>query len=516
MATIIVIMIAGFIGIYLWEPEEPIKFTKSGIIGIIEIFGVIDDNDYAYVLSQAVQEALIDDKIKAVVIEIDSPGGSAYLIEQIYLDLLELKSEKPIVSSISTALSGGYYIAVSADHIFALPSAMVGNVGVIGTGPSWIIPSETTIETGPHKITGFSPEQFPFNITTVLRSFNQAVESGRGDALKLPMSQVSKGSIWLGIDAKSKGLVDELGSLQTAIKHAADLVELENYEVESIITRVANTSKSIGILYPSIAELNKKNPPPAVYYLYLPEDIYMQSETPQNETYPITNKTFTGDVLVDRSHGNAIGPWILDAFMRLLTEEGLFVGYTENWDDLEASLNETKALVIACPSEYYSQDEFEAIDSWVTRGGTLILLGDASAEFLDSTTLQAPLNSLSDHWGIHYGNGYLYNIETNHGFYRNIIIDDIRNSFISEKVNELVFYTSGPVYSKSRGYASTSDDTYNSVTERVDSYDVIAIYKVGDAQVVAFGDITWLMEPYINSADNYQLLKNLVEAIASS
>jgi ClpP class serine protease len=125
MAVIIVIMIAGFIGIYLWEPEEPIVFTKTGIIGVIEIFGVIDDTNYAYIVSQAVEEAITDSKIKAVVIEIDSPGGSAYLIEQVYLDLLELKNEKPIVASISTALSGGYYIAVSADYIYALLETLV-------------------------------------------------------------------------------------------------------------------------------------------------------------------------------------------------------------------------------------------------------------------------------------------------------------------------------------------------------------------------------------------------------
>ena len=53
----------------------------------LKIFGVIEDTDYAYVLSKAVEEALIDDKIKAVVLEIDSPGGAAYLIEQVYLDL---------------------------------------------------------------------------------------------------------------------------------------------------------------------------------------------------------------------------------------------------------------------------------------------------------------------------------------------------------------------------------------------------------------------------------------------
>ena len=125
------------------------------------------------------------------------------------------------------------------------------------------------------------------------------------------------------------------------------------------------------------------------------------------------------------------------------------------------------------------------------------------------------MNSLSDHWGIHYGNGYLYDQESNYGFYRNIIVDDIRDSFLSEDIDELVFFTAGPVYSKSRGYMSTPDSTYNSVTERSDEYDMVAIYKVGDARVIAFGDMTWLIEPYVNSADNYQLLRNLVETIAS-
>ncbi|MFC1802917.1 S49 family peptidase [Thermoproteota archaeon] len=515
MAVIIIIMVSGFIWIYFWEPEESIIFKESEIVGVIEVFGVIDDNQYSYVLSSAVEEAIFDDSVKAVVLEIDSPGGSAYLIEQVYYDLLQLKVEKPVVASISMALSGGYYIAVSAEYIYALPSAMVGNVGVIGTGPGWVVPSETTLETGPHKITGFSPELFPFNLTTVLRTFSDAVVTGRGETLNIPISSVNEGSIWMGIDAKSNGLVDELGSLQAAIKFAAELAEIEDYEVESLVSRVANNTDAIGVYYPSLAELIDKNPPPAIYYLYLPENVYVQSETPENDTKPVYTGTVKGDVLVDTSHGNTIGPWVLDTFTRLLTEEGLFVGYCENWDDLEAVLNDTKALVVASPSDYYSHEEYEIINSWLNKGGILILLGDASADFLNSQTLQAPLNSLSNHWGIHYGNGYLYNMETNYGFYRNIIVDNIRDSFLSEGVNELVFFTTGPVYSKSRGYASPSDDTYNSVTERVGEYDTIAIYKVEDSRVVAFGDTTWLMEPYVNTADNYQLLKNLVEAIAS-
>lgn len=515
MAIIIVIMISGLVWLYVWEPEESVPITKGGTIGIIEVYGVIDDSYYAYVLSSAVEEAITDDAVKAVVLEIDSPGGSAYLIEQVYLDVLELKTDKPVVVSISMALSGGYYIAVSADYIYSLPSAMVGNVGVIGTGPGWILPSETTLDTGPHKITGFSPELFPFNLTTVLESFSNAVESGRGEILNIPMDMVTRGSIWMGVDAKNNGLIDELGSLQSAIKYTADLVNLEDYEVESLVARVANNTEAIEIRYPSIAELNEKNPPPAIYYLYLPENILAQSESPVNETEEDNIISVRGDVIVDASHGNAIGPWVLDAFTRLLTEESLFVGYADNWDSLDEALNDTRALVIACPSIFYSNEEYETIRTWVDRGGTLILLGDASADFLSSTTLQGPLNSLSDHWGIHFGNGYLYDLEENYGYYRNIIVDDIRDSFISDGVAELVFYTAGPVYSKSRGYMTTSDTTYDSVTERSGEYDVVAIYKVGDSRVIAFGDMTWLMEPYVNAADNYKLLENLVKTIVS-
>ena len=516
MIVIILAMIVGFIGVYYWKPGDSVTFTKRGTIGVIEVYGVIDDSYQAYVFSSAIEEALNDNKVKAVVIEIDSPGGSAYLIEQVYLDLLELKKEKPVVASISMALSGGYYIAVSADRIYTLPSAMVGNVGVIGSSPGWIVPSETTLETGPNKITGFSPESFPFDLTTVLESFSNAVITGRGDALKIPVSDVTRGTVWIGINAKKNGLVDELGSLQSAIKYAADLADLDDYQVESMVARVSNRSDLIKITYPSISELNEKNPPPAIYYLYLPENAYTQYESPENTTILDGNVTSVrGDVIVDMSHGNIISPWILDAFTRLLTEERLFVSYTDDWNALEDALNTTRALVIACPTNYYSNDEYETIKSWVSKGGTLILLGDASSDFLRVNTLQAPLNSLSDHWGIHFGNGYLYNMEENYGYYRNIIVKDIRNSFLSEGVEELVFYTAGPVYSKSRGYMSTSSSTYNSVTERADEYDIVAIYKVGNAKVIAFGDMTWLIEPYVNSADNYQLLRNLVEAIAS-
>jgi protease-4 len=516
LTLIVMVMIAALASIYFWEPEADngfISSSKKGTIGVIEVYGILDDTYYANLLSQAVQEAITDDDVKAVVLEIDSPGGSAYLTEQVYLDILELKSEKPVIAFTSMALSGGYYIAVAADHIFALPSSMVGNVGVIGTGPGWIVPSEATLETGPHKITGFSPELFPFNLTNVLENFAGAVEKSRSGKLSIPMDEVVKGSIWMGTEAINNGIVDEIGSIQTAINYAASLAGLDEWDVDSLLFRVANETISTEFRYPTIEELNERNPPPALYYLYMPGDIYMDSQVPDTINVTALN-SHVGDVIVDLSHDNVISPWILDALAEKLVGEGLYMGYSDDWQDIEDALNNTKALVIASPREFYSYEEYTAINEWVNDGGVLIFLGDASATFLDPSVLQAPLNSLSDHWGLHYSNGYLYDVEENYGFYRNLILTDIRDSILSEGVNGLVFYTTGAIVSQGKGVVKTSRDAFNSVSERGDMYSVVAV-NTNNCTVIAFGDTTWLMKPYINAADNMVLLENLVEAIAS-
>ncbi len=517
LGLIVLVMVAALASIYFWEPEDDngfiISSSKEGTIGVIEVYGVLDDTYYAYLLSQAIQEAVTDDDVKAVVLEIDSPGGSAYLTEQVYLDILELKTEKPVVAFTSMALSGGYYIAVAADHIFALPSSMVGNVGVIGTGPGWIVPSETTLETGPHKITGFSPELFPFNLTNVLAGFAGAVEEGRSGKLTISMDEVKKGSIWMGTEAINNGIVDEIGSIQTAIEYAASLAELDEWEVDSLLFRVANETVSLELKYPTIEELNERNPPPALYYLYMPGDIYMNGQAP-NTINVTAMSTHVGDVIVDLSHENVISPWILDAMAEKLIGEGMYMGYSDNWEEIEGVLNKTKALIIASPREFYSYEEYIAIDEWVHEGGVLIFLGDASSTFLDPEVLQAPMNSLSDHWGLHYTNGYLYNVEENYGFYRNLILSDVRDSILSEGVDELVFYTTGAIVSRGKGVVKTSRDVFNSVSERGDMYSVIAV-DTNNSTVIAFGDTTWLMKPYINTADNMVLLENLVEVIAS-
>ncbi|GAF94367.1 unnamed protein product, partial [marine sediment metagenome] len=104
-----IIIVSGFAYLYLDGGKAPIE---SSLIGVIDIDGAIISVEETDLISDAINRAISNSSIKAVVIKIDSPGGFAHLVEQIYLDVLELKQHKPVVASVVTALSGGYYIAV--------------------------------------------------------------------------------------------------------------------------------------------------------------------------------------------------------------------------------------------------------------------------------------------------------------------------------------------------------------------------------------------------------------------
>jgi ClpP class serine protease len=514
------IMIVSMVGIYFWEPGSGGAIGKKGIIGVIQIQGAIEDPNYANTLSAAVHEASIDNNVKAVILEINSPGGSAYLVEQIYMDLLELKSNKPVICSASQALSGGYYLAVSAQEIFALPSAMIGNVGVIGVGPGFIVPSENTYETGPQKLTGFSPALFPFNLSKALDSFASAVQNGRGSRLNIAMSDLKRGSVFMGSEALKFGLVDDLGSDQRAIDYAAKTAGLESYTMEDLVAKVSNSTASVNLRYPNMNDINEMNPPPSMHYLYMPNEIYMQSggENPvitidqqgNNET---KGPTKLGQVVVDVSHGNRVSPWVLDSLTAELAKRGIYVGYSSNWTEVKSALDYAQCLIIIAPTQYYSYEEYQTIKNFTDSGKLLIFFSDASSEFLSTSTLQGPINSLSDHWGLHFGKGYLYTMDNYYGFYRDVPIIQFENNFLTKDLNKVVFFTSTYISPTDCDAAYAIWGTEDSVTEKVDLYPMISVLQKGNNTVVAFGDITWMMEPWIETADNYQLAMNLVNKI---
>ena len=223
--------------------------ATGSAVGVIEIAGVISGEDQVSPLFGAtlssdriaaqLRLAAKDRSVKALVVRINSPGGSAAASQEIYQAVLEYKKEtgKPVVASMSdVAASGGYYVAAAADKIMALPATLTGSIGVIFETIEYhgllakIGVKGNTMTSGPHKDmgSGFRPmtaeerQLFQDMIDDVYDQFVTAVAEGR----KMDKAQVLKladGRAYTGRQAQKVGLVDELGTFHDAVLRAGEM-----------------------------------------------------------------------------------------------------------------------------------------------------------------------------------------------------------------------------------------------------------------------------------------------------
>ncbi len=206
-------------------------------IATITISGTISGQAYVDDTLDMLQRARDDDNIKAVVLRIDSPGGGVSAIEQIYLDVLRLRQQKPVVASIGTiAASGGYYVAVASNFIYAEPTSQVGSIGAWVSLPSPEELDEDVGTTGPFKATGRSRRKTLDVLEMVRQEFVGAVMSQRGKRLLLSEEELSQAQIYVGIESLRYGLIDDIGTRTDAVKKAASLAGLRNYEVLELYT----------------------------------------------------------------------------------------------------------------------------------------------------------------------------------------------------------------------------------------------------------------------------------------
>ncbi len=176
-------------------------------------------------------EIALDDSIKAVVVVIDSPGGEVAPTQDMYYELLSLRQQMPVVGSINgVAASGGYYLALATDPIFAKPNSTIGNVGVWGFAPPELTITEVILASGPFKLTATNTEEFTREIEGMKQEFLNTVLAARGeDRLTISLADLSQGLAYPGRTALEYGLIDNIGSRADAIARAAELAGIANY-----------------------------------------------------------------------------------------------------------------------------------------------------------------------------------------------------------------------------------------------------------------------------------------------
>ena len=227
------------------------KSEAKAKIAVIYAEGAIDGGSKGInskKLSKDIRKARLDEDVKAIVLRINSPGGSAYGSEQIWREVTLAKEGKPfIVSMGDVAASGGYYIACAAHSIVAQPSTITGSIGIFAVIPNINKLNQklglTFDGVQTNKLANFLNPNNP--VTEAEKRLLQAhIERGYStfigrcaDGRQMTteaIDEIGQGRVWTGVDAKALGLVDKLGNIQDAIDLAAEMSGLEEYKVEEL------------------------------------------------------------------------------------------------------------------------------------------------------------------------------------------------------------------------------------------------------------------------------------------
>ncbi|MBA3510939.1 signal peptide peptidase SppA [Sphingomonas sp.] len=226
---------------------DRIERDDGGPIGVVTVAGMIVDGKApegtagGESIARAIEKGLSDDGLKALVVRVDSPGGSALASEQIRQAMLAAKAKKlPVIVSMgNVAASGGYWVAAGADYIFAEPSTITGSIGVFGILPSFQGSLEklgmgadgvktTPLSGEPDLLKGPSPEAnrlIQSSVESVYRHFLAIVARSRGKPA-VEIDRIAQGRVWDGGTARQLGLVDGFGGMEEAIAKAAELAKL--------------------------------------------------------------------------------------------------------------------------------------------------------------------------------------------------------------------------------------------------------------------------------------------------
>jgi protease IV len=224
-------------------------------------------------IAQAIREARLDEKVKALVLRVNSPGGSSMASDIIWREVLLTKKVKPVVVSMGgLAASGGYYIACCANKIIAEPTTITGSIGVFGVlwNGQGLLNNKLgitvdTVKTGrfadigttTRALTATERAIIQQEVETIYDDFITRVAEGRG-MTKAQVDSIGQGRVWAATDAKRIGLVDELGGMDKAIETAAQLAKMDSYTLYSLPKKVNPFDKLMKKLGGSASDASTK------------------------------------------------------------------------------------------------------------------------------------------------------------------------------------------------------------------------------------------------------------------
>ena len=241
--------------------------TNDNKIAVLYASGTIyNGNKYSDIHSeryiQYIKNLAQDDNIKAVVLRVNSPGGSANASDEILYELQQLKQKKPLIISFGDyAASGGYYISMAGDRIFAQNNTITGSIGVFGVIPdaknlanrNGIYSDVVSTNANSNMISpfsGLSSGTLAIAQRSVVNTYNRFVHfvSKNRNKTAEEVDAVGSGRVWSGKRAKEIGLVDEIGSLNDAVKYAANKANITEYEAVSYPEKVDKFEQIMGNL----------------------------------------------------------------------------------------------------------------------------------------------------------------------------------------------------------------------------------------------------------------------------
>lgn len=243
-AAVLGLLVGSMVAPAVWAQAR--DSGPESTVAVIEMHGTITGDTATAVLDN-LREARQNDSIEAVVLDINSPGGTAAASEQLYLAVKRTQQEMPVVTSVTgLAASGGYYMAAPSNHIFVTPASTVGSVGVRATLPPDGIPSGEVV-TGPDKGSTATEAEVRQRVESLRRAFVGSVLEERNESLALDAAELSYAKVYSGASGVKLGLADEIGGQDRAIQNAANRAGLSGYEVVRMESPQPSTLSQLGL-----------------------------------------------------------------------------------------------------------------------------------------------------------------------------------------------------------------------------------------------------------------------------